>query len=260
LELKDKIAIITGGGRGIGRAIALALAREGADVVVVARTESELRQVASDIESNGRRSLVVVADISVPEQIEVMVDTAIGEFGRIDVLINNSGIQGPIVTVSDMDLEGWTQTLAVNLTGAMLCAKYVLKKSMIPRRSGVIVNISSASGRRGPANRSPYSSSKFGMVGLTQSLATEVGRQGIRVNCIAPGLVETDLTVRMLREASEQLNRPYERLVASINARTALDRMVTPEEVAALAVFLASEKSSGITGQTVNCDVGLEMD
>ena len=260
MQLEGKVAIITGGGKGIGRAISLAFAREGADVVVASRTETDLKEVASGIESIGRKSLAVVTDLTIPEQSLAMVDKTLEKFNKVDVLVNNSGIEGPMVNVTDMDLEGWTQLLAVNLTGAMLSAKHVLNKSMVPRRSGVIINISSVSGRRGPATRSPYSSSKFGMIGLTQSLALEVGRYNIRVNCIAPGLVEGDRIERVLRHASQTSGMPYEAVVATINARTALGRMVTPEEVAALAVFLASEQSSGITGQTINCDAGLEMD
>jgi len=150
--------------------------------------------------------------------------------------------------------------MAMNLTGAMLCTKYALKKSMVPSQSGVIVNISSISGRKGPATRSDYSSSKWGIIGFTQSVASEVGRYGIRVNCIAPGLVEGDRIDRVLRHSSEVSGRPYEEIVRTMSSRTPLGRMVTAEEVASLALFLASEESSGITGQTINCDAGLEMD
>jgi len=260
MEFEGKVVIVTGGGIGIGRAVALAFAREGADVVVAARTESALQEVTSEIKTMGRKSLALVTDLAQPEQVEAMVDKTLKEFGRIDVLVNNSGIEGPMMFVTDMDLEGWNHTLAVNLTGAMLCAQHVLKKSMIAQQSGAIINISSVSGRRGPATRSPYSSSKFGMVGLTQSLSQEVGRYGIRVNCVAPGLVEGDRIERVLKHASQSSGRPYEEIVRTMNARAALGRMVTPEEVAALTLFLASEQSSGITGQTINCDAGLEMD
>ncbi len=260
MELKDKVAIVTGGSRGIGRAIALAYAQAGADVVVAARSESDLRGVAAEIEAGGRRGLAVVTDLAVPELVEAMVDTTLSEFARVDVLVNNSGIEGPIMGVDEMDMAGWAETLAVNLTGAMLCAKHVLGKCMIARQEGAIINISSISGRKGPATRAAYSSSKFGMIGLTQSLAMEGGRHGIRVNCIAPGLTVGDRIERVLRKAAQLSGRPYEEVVSGANRRSALGRMVTPEEVAALAVFLASDRSSGITGQTINCDAGLEMD
>ena len=256
MQLADKVAIVTGGGKGIGRAISLAFAQEGADVVVAARTESALREVASEIEAMGRKSLAIVTDLTVPEQTLAMVERTMEKFGKVDILVNNSGLEGPMVNVADMDLEGWNQTLALNLTGAMLSAMHVLKQSMIPRKSGVIINISSVLGRRGPAMRSSYSSTKWGLIGFTQSLASEVGRKGIRVNCIAPGLVEGERIDRVLNG----MGMSYEQAVKTLNARTALGRMLKPEEVAALAVFLASEQSSGITGQTINCDAGLEMD
>ena len=259
MQLEGKVAIVTGGGKGIGRAISLAFAREGADVVVAARTESSLKEVAAEIEATGRKSLVVVTDLSKPESPLTLVDRTLEKFGRVDVLVNNSGTEGPIDNVADMDLEGWNELLAVNLTGAMLCARYVLEKSMIPRRSGVIINLSSAAGRKGLPKRSAYSSSKFAIIGFTQSLASEVGKYGIRVNSIAPGAVEGERIERVFNIMAKNLGISYEQIVESSNARAALGRMVKPEEVAALAVFLASEQSSGITGQTINCDAGTNM-
>ena len=260
MYLEGKVTIVTGGGKGIGRAISLAFAKEGADVVVAATTESALKEAASEIEAMGKRSLVVVTDLADPKQSLIMVDRTLDKFGRVDVLVNNSGIAGPTVGVADMDLNAWQEVQAVNLTGAMLCAKHVLKKSMIPHQSGTIINISSGSGRRGLLMRSPYSASKFGMIGLTQCLALEVGRYGIRVNCIAPGLVEGERIERVFRERSRVSGVAYEEVVENATGRIALGRMVRPEEVAALAVFLASDQSSGVTGQTINCCGGLSMD
>ena len=256
MQLDGRVAIVTGGGYGIGKAIALAFAREGADIVVAARTESALKSVAKEIESMGRQSLVVVTDLLQPDAPAVMVEKTLKKFGKIDILVNNSGSEGPIKPVAEMDLEGWDDLLTVNLTGAMLCSRYVLEKSMIPRKSGVIINISSAAGRRGLPTRSAYSSSKFAIIGLTQSLASEVGRFGIRVNAIAPGAVEGERIERVFNIAAKSMGVPYEQIVANSNARSALGRMVKPEEVGALAVFLASEKSSAITGQTINIDAG----
>jgi len=188
-----------------------------------------------------------------------MVDRTLEKYGKVDVLVNNSGIEGPTANVTGMGLEGWNQVLMVNLTGAMLCTKHVLTKSIIPRQSGVIINISSIAGREGLGMRSPYSASKSAMISLTQTLASEVGRYGIRVNCIAPGLIQGDRLERVLRERSEALGVTFEKILARTNATSALRRMVKPEEVAALAVFLASEESSAITGQTINCCAGLHM-
>ena len=260
MQLEGKVVIITGGGKGIGKAIALAFAREGAELVLAARTSSDLKEVSSEIESMGGKSLPIVTDLANPEQVRRMVGISLEKFAKVDVLVNNSGIAGPIATVVDMDLDGWNRTLAVNLTGAMLSAKYVLKNSMIPRRSGSIINISSTSGRRGLATRSPYSSSKWALIGLTQSLASEAGRYGIRVNCIAPGRIEGDRIERIDREMNKSTGITNQQVAAAMNLRTALGRMVKPEEVAALAVFLASDQSSGIAGQTINCCAGFEMD
>lgn len=260
MQLEGKIAVITGGGRGLGKGIALTFAAEGADVVIAARTETALKETAAEIEAMGRKCLAIVTDQSVPEQVRSMVDRTLERFGRVDVLVNNAGIGGPTLSVADMDFEAWKQTLAINLTGAMLCTKYILKDDMIPRRSGNIINISSVSGRMGHANRSPYNASKWGLIGLTQSLALEVGKYGIRVNCIAPGPVVGERIEWAMRQVSKNQGISYEQAVANEVARTALGRMIKPEEVGCLAVFLASDKSAGITGQTINCSAGLRMD
>lgn len=254
--LQDKVAIVTGGSRGIGRAIALAFAREGADVAVASKTMPLLEETAQEITTMGRCGLAVMTDLREPDAARNMVEKVMGEFGRIDILVNNSGAEGPIMPVSEMDPAGWDELLAVNLTGAMLCSRYALEKSMIPRKSGNIVNLASAAGRKGLPNRSPYCSSKFAIIGLTQSLASEVGHYGIRVNAIAPGAVEGERIERVSKIAAKNLGVPYKKIVESSNARSALGRMVTPEEVASLAVFLASDWSSGITGQTINIDAG----
>jgi NAD(P)-dependent dehydrogenase (short-subunit alcohol dehydrogenase family) len=260
MQLEGKIAVVTGGGRGIGKSIAKVFAGEGADLVIAARTEAPLKETAAEIEAMGRKCLAIVTDQAVPEQISSTVDRALEKFGRVDVLVNNAGIGGPSTSVADMDLEGWNQTLTINLTGAMLYSKYVLKNDMIPRQSGNIINISSVSGRFGHANRSPYAASKWGLIGLTQSLALEVGKYGIRVNCITPGPVEGERIEWAMRKVSQSQGISYEQAVANEVARTALGRMVKPEDVAYLAVFLASENSISITGQTVNCCAGLRMD
>ena len=252
--------MITGGGKGIGKSIALAFAREGADVSVAARTKTELRVVSEEIKAMGRKGFAVVTDLAHPDQVENMVNKTRDALGRIDILVNNSGIEGPIMPVKDMDLEAWNHTVAVNLTGAMLAVKHVLNSGMAERKNGTIVNVSSLMGRKGAATRSPYNSTKFGMIGLTQSLAFELGPLGIRVNCIAPGAVEGDRIDRVLNAMGKGLGLSYDQVVAMVNSRVALGRMVKPEEIASLALFLASDMSSGMTGQTINCCGGNEMD
>jgi NAD(P)-dependent dehydrogenase (short-subunit alcohol dehydrogenase family) len=256
MQLTGKVAVVTGGGRGIGRAIALALARQGADVAVAAEAMPPLEATVREIEAAGRRGLAVLMDLLDPTAPLRMVETTLAKFGRIDILVNNSGAEGPIRPVAEMDLAGWNDLLAVNLTGTMLCSRYVLEKSMVPHKTGAIINMASAAGRKGLPTRSPYSSSKFAIIGLTQSLASEVGRYGIRVNALAPGSVAGERIERIFRAYAANQGVPYEQIVAASNARAALGRMVTPEEVAAVAVFLASEQASGITGQTINVDAG----
>jgi NAD(P)-dependent dehydrogenase (short-subunit alcohol dehydrogenase family) len=190
--LTGKVAIVTGGGRGIGKAIALALAREGADVVVAAEATPPLEETAREIEAAGRRSLAMLMDLLDAESPCRMVERTLGEFGQIDILVNNAGAEGPIRPVADMDLAGWNELLAVNLTGAMLCSQYVLEKSMIPRSSGAIVNLSSAAGRKGLPTRAAYSSSKFGIIGLTHTTALEGRPYNINCGILHPGNVKKD--------------------------------------------------------------------
>lgn len=259
MRLEGKTALITGGGKRLGKAISLAFAREGADVIIGSRTQSALEEVATEIEAMGRRSLAVVTDLSDPGQSEALINRALQKFDKIDILVNNAGIEGPVADVVDMDHEGWNEVFAINLTGAMLCAKYVLKKSMIPHRTGVIINISSQRGRLGVALRSAYCASKAALISLTQSLAWEVGRYSIRVNSIAPGPVFGERVERVLREAARKMGTSFEEVVDGTRALSPLKRMVKPEEVAAVAVFLASEESGDMTGQTINCTAGAFM-
>lgn len=256
MQFQDKVTLVTGGGRGLGKIIALAFAQEGADVVISSRSKEALQETSSEIERLGRKSLGVITDFLEPDAPDILVERAMDKFGRIDILINNSGVEGPINDIAEMELKGWNDLLAVNLNGAMLCSRNVLKRSMIPRKSGAIVNISSVSGRRGMPTRSAYSSSKFAIIALTQSLASEAGRHGIRVNAIAPGAIEGKRIERLFDIAAKNQGITSEEIIAASNTHSALGRMTKPEEVADLAVFLASDKSSAITGQTINIDCG----
>ena len=259
MRLKNKVAIVTGGGVGIGKAISLAFASEGAAVVVAARTRSRLEAAADEIRSKGGRATAIPTDIADENQVRKMVAQTLNEYGQIDILVNNSAITGATANVVNIKLDDWNEELAVSLTGAMLCAREVLK-SMVARQSGNIINISSDAGKSGYPMRSPYCVSKWGIIGLTQTLAMEVGGYNIRVNCIAPGWVEGERLERVMKGRVEATGLTYEevygQVISGAIARAALGRIVTAAEVASAAVFLASDESSGLTGQTISVDAG----
>jgi len=204
----DCVAIVTGAGRGVGRATALELARQGAHVALVARTEEQLRGVARKVETLGRRALVIPADITDEVQVAGMADQVLSEFKRVDFLINNAGIpcRGPVETLS---LEQWNQTLAVNLTGMFLCSRAVITP-MKQQRRGHIVNISSGAGKQGYPNLAAYCASKFGVIGFSESLAAEVGPNGIKVTTLLPGTVDTTFEGEAPRGPGIKLLRPQD--------------------------------------------------
>jgi NAD(P)-dependent dehydrogenase (short-subunit alcohol dehydrogenase family) len=254
MRLKDRVAIITGGGRGIGKAISLAFASEGAIVVVAARTSSMLDETIEKIESGGGKAEAIRTDVSDEKQVQRLVAEVIKAYGRVDILVNNSGIGGPTVNVVDLKLRDWNEVLAINLTGSMLCAREVLRH-MIQRRTGNIINIGSDAGRFGYPMRSPYCVSKWGIIGLTETLAIEAGQYDIRVNCISPAAVRGERLINVVTGRSKATGVPFEDLMGKITANYALQRPTEEAEVAAATVFLASDESSGITGHTlvVNC-------
>src|SRR5260370_789427 len=186
MKLKDQTAIVTGGGRAIGRTIALTLAGEGANVLVCGRHREGLENAAQEIEQLGRRCSVVVADVSQESQVAAVVESTLQSFGRIDILVNNAGVVGPTAPATNVTRKEWDEVLAGNLTGAFLCAKAVIPH-MIQRQSRRIINISSLAGKRAYALRSPYAASKWGMIGLSATLAQELGPHNIQVNAICPG-------------------------------------------------------------------------
>jgi NAD(P)-dependent dehydrogenase (short-subunit alcohol dehydrogenase family) len=254
MKQKSRVAIITGAGMGIGKAISLAFANEGDAVVLTARNLSRLEEVAKNIETRGGRARAIPADVSDPEQVKRMVAQAIDEFGRIDILVNNAAAHARNANVVDMNLDDWNQPMAVNLTGTMLCSREVLKY-MIPRRSGNIINISSVAGISGHPTESPYSASKWGIIGFTETLAIEVGEYNIRVNCISPGPTRTEGFEEFIRSLARRLNISYEEMMRKVADNNSLKRIAEPLEIATCAVFLASDHSSAITGHNliVNC-------
>jgi NAD(P)-dependent dehydrogenase (short-subunit alcohol dehydrogenase family) len=258
MRLKDKVAIITGGGVGIGEAIALRFAAEGAAVAVAARNMSRLDNVAGKIRADGGRALALQTDVSVEEQVKRMVASTIDEYGKVDILVNNSGIAGPTLNLVDLSLEDWNETLAIDLTGTMLCSREALK-NMIPNRTGSIVNITSILGTMGLPMRTPYCSAKWGMIGFTQAVAKEVSRYNIRANCIAPGRTEGERMVNVYTARAAALGITYGEALAQ-DVGSTVEQMgratVTADEVAKVAVFLVTDDSSGITGRTFLVDAG----
>ncbi|MCX8021307.1 MAG: SDR family oxidoreductase [Syntrophorhabdaceae bacterium] len=260
MRLKEKVAIVTGGGKGIGKAIALAFAEEGAKVVVAARTLPKLEETVEEIKRLGGQAKAIQTDVKEEKQVERMVSETVDTFGRIDILVNNSGIGGPTARVVDMNLDEWNEVIALDLTGSMLCCKHVLKY-MIPRKSGNIINIGAEGGRAGDGRagypmRSPYCCAKMGVIGLTETLSIEVGEFNIRVNAISPAAVRGERIINVVKGRAQATGVPFEELMAKIVQNYSLGRMTEEREVASVAVFLASDESSAITGQTIVCHCG----
>lgn len=247
LPLHGKTAVVTGGGRGIGRAVALELARAGADILITyAERAGSAENTAAEIRALGRRALVQQADVSSRGSVQAMVGAALGAFGRIDILVNNAGIlrQQPFLQISG---EDWDRTMEVNLKGPFLCAQEVFPV-MQRQGGGRIINISSSGGQLGGDLAVHYAASKAGVICLTRSLA-RLGAPHILVNCIAPGLINTDMTRQEIESAAGE---------AKIK-QILLQRPGLAAEVAQAAVFLASEQASYITGQTINVNGGLYL-
>ena len=259
MKLKDRVAIITGGGTGIGKAISFAFAKEGARVALAARTLPRLEETAKAIKAKGGRAIAIQTDISDHEQIKRMVAQTIDEFGQIDILVNNAA-RGTFnnADVADMNLDEWYDSLAINLSGAMLCCREVLKY-MVPRKSGNIVNVSSVAGMSGVPKESPYAASKWGLIGLTESLAIEVGKHNIRVNCISPGATRTQEFEDWVKTAAKSFGISYEKVMDKLTENNALGRMAETEEIANCIVFLASDDSSAVTGHNLVASCGFHI-
>jgi 3-oxoacyl-[acyl-carrier protein] reductase len=246
MKLKDRVAIVTGSGRGIGRAIALAMAEQGADVVVAARTLAELEATAARIRSLGRRALIVQADVSAKQEVKAMVNGALGEFGRIDILVNNAGVQPPIGPLWENDPDEWLRTILINLGGVFLCCQAVIPV-MIRQGGGKIINLSGGGATSPRPFFSAYAASKAAIVRLTETLAEEVKQHNIQVNAIAPGVVTTRMTEQVLAAGPAA----GEEMLAR-SRRQKETGGVPPERAAALALFLASDESDGLTGRLIS--------
>jgi 3-oxoacyl-[acyl-carrier protein] reductase len=245
--LTGKVAVVTGAGRGIGRAIALKLAQLGASIVIDYRSSAkEAEELISEIRNNGGKAEMVQADVSSFEEAEKVIKFAVESFGKLDILVNNAGITKDTLLLR-MKEEDFSKVLDVNLKGVFNCTKHA-SAIMLKQKSGRIINISSVIGLIGNAGQANYAAAKAGIIGFTKSIAKELGSRGITVNAIAPGFITTDMTEVLSDKVKEKLleNVP-------------LKRLGSPEDVANLAAFLASENASYITGQVINVDGGMVM-
>lgn len=245
-SLTGKVAIVTGGSRGIGRSIALGFAEAGADVVIASRTAADVERTVDEVKSRGRRALGVPTDVSRAADIAALVSAALETFGRIDVLVNNAGISPVVSRALKLSEEDWNRILAVNLTGAFLACQAV-GRVMTEQRAGKIINIASIGATSGLPRFIAYCAAKGGLLQVTRVLAQEWAEYNVQVNAIAPGYVETDMT-------SGLQDNP--RLLDEIIFRTPMRRLGKPDEVVGAALLLASESSSYITGHILYVDGG----
>jgi NAD(P)-dependent dehydrogenase (short-subunit alcohol dehydrogenase family) len=254
--LENKVALITGSGRGIGRAIAQLFAKEGASVFLTARTEAELTAAANEISAAEGKVAFVTADLTRAADAEKLVAAARAEFGRVDILVNNAGHYGPVVPVEDYPLEEFDRVIAVHLRAAFLLSKLVLPE-MYARKSGVILNVSSLSAKAAYAWGSAYAAAKAGILGLTRVMAAEASRQGVRVNAICPGPVtETVMSKELGNALAKKLGVSPEVQLKGFLGSLLQNRGQTAVEIAQSALFLCSDLSSAIVGQSLNVDGG----
>ncbi len=245
MSLSGKVALVTGSGRGIGRAIALKLAEAGADVVVNDVGAAQVPEgVAQEIRTLGRQSLAVIADVSSPTDITTLVDKIVATFGRIDILVNNAGITRDQLLLRMSD-EDWDRVLTIDLKSVFLCTRAILRP-MLKQRWGRIISISSIVGIVGNAGQANYAAAKAGIIGFTRSVAKEVASRGITANAIAPGFIDTEMTRKLTEEQRQGAQK-----------QIPVGYLGSPDDVAAAVAFLASEEARYITGQVLNVDGGL---
>ncbi len=245
MDLSNKVAIVTGSGRGIGRAIALKLAEVGATIVITDIGEAAtVNSVAEEVRAMNRESLAILADISLSSDVDRMVAETVATYGRVDILVNNAGITRDQLVLRMSD-EDWDKVLNVNLKSVFLCTRAVLRH-MIKQRWGRIISIASIVGITGNAGQANYAASKAGIIGFTRTIAKEVASRGITTNAIAPGFIETQMTQRLEEKQRQELA-----------GRIPLGYLGTPRDVAEAVAFLASEEARYITGQVLNVDGGM---
>jgi len=253
--LTDRVAVVTGASKGIGRVISEAFAREGAHVVCAARTEQLVAKAVDEIRAGGGHAVGVAADVSTEAGAQAAIEEGVRAFGRVDTLVNNAGDGGPTKPVQEYSLDEWLYTIHSCLTSSYLCTRFAVPAMMTAGR-GAIVNIASVAGRRGLAYRIGYCSAKAGQIGMTYGLALELGRHNITVNAIAPGAVADDRIERVIQGQAQVRGMEADRVRQSFVERAPLRRMSTAEDIASLAVFLCSEHARNISGQCIPVTAG----
>ncbi len=259
MKLENRVALVTGAAKGMGREICLTLAREGADLVLAAREVAPLEALKGEIEKLGRRALVTPCDVTDEAAVERMVAKATEAFGRIDILVNAAGVTGPIETpVHEIRAEDFRSVLEANVVGTFLPVKHVLP-GMIARKYGKIVNISGTSGLRGYKYRAAYSSSKWALRGFTRTVALEVGRHNINVNALHPGIVAGNRMDKLCREKAKARGCTPEQVYQEYVDEMALRRVTVSQDIANALLFLVSDDSKNMTGQSVTVDGGWDV-
>lgn len=246
MRLKDKVALITGGARGIGRAIALTFAREGADIVVADVNLEIAQKTASEIESLGRKALALEMDVTNYDLVEAGINKILDKMGKVDILVNNAGITKDNLLLR-MSQADWDAVINVNLKGTFNCIKAV-SRPMVKQRSGRIISIASIIGLMGNPGQANYAASKAGIIALTKTVAKELASRNINANAVAPGFIQTEMTAKLSEEIKQKMLEAIP-----------LGKLGTPEDVANVCLFLASQESSYITGQTITIDGGMVM-
>lgn len=254
----NRTAVVTGGGRGIGQAIAVELARHGLDIVIADLDEEGMEETRSLVEAEEQRALGLHTDLKHPESVQSSIETALAEFETVDVLVNNAGIAGPTSPCEEISATDWDETIDVNLRGPFLACKEAIP-AMKSQGYGRIVNVASVTGKRPLEHRTPYAATKMGLIGFTRTLAAEVGEHDINVNAICPGSVDGPRIKRVFEKKAESTGQTFEDVRRAAESESARGELVEREDIAKVAAFLCSSDADRITGQDLNVSAGKVM-